>query len=152
LHHIGIAAIAYSDDWNGHFPAITLTLSDNAEWRWAGNLTDNTGDGLTNRLLNSYLQIARTAASSPAPDIASVTRCPSDHFQGLSQYQSQGTSYFYNSRGEGLFATRHEGLDGADCTVERVVNPSRVVMAADYSIYYVYAIAGSIANDPTWKG
>jgi prepilin-type N-terminal cleavage/methylation domain-containing protein/prepilin-type processing-associated H-X9-DG protein len=145
LHQIGLAGLAYADDWNG-FPVMASLAAE--PWRWAGNLIYVPAD-LPTRPLNPYLKITHTQLSSVgplAPDIPSVARCPSDRsFQGgPSWYQQIGTSYFFNVYGEkntvfdGLVYTNKDGksfgVNPAD-----VRRPSIAVMASDYAVNYALA-------------
>jgi len=148
LRQIGVAATAYTDDW-GRYPVIVDPNS--APWRWAGNLLYSSLD-LPNRPLNPYLKITQTAldtmAPGLAPDISSVMRCPSDRsFRGgPSYYQQAGTSYFFNDYGQKN--PTMNGLDGA--RIADVSQASKVVLAADYSINYGYALEYGV--QPYWLG
>jgi prepilin-type N-terminal cleavage/methylation domain-containing protein/prepilin-type processing-associated H-X9-DG protein len=146
LRQIGIAAVAYADDFGGHFPHIDYSEGE-ATWRWAGNLVYDIGglDDHGNRPLNPYLKITKfylysSAPSNLGPDIPSVVRCPSDRYGGVSMFRMMGSSYYYNSRGSKIGGV-HNGLDGQDGTITDVVNPSMVVMAADYAINYGESLA-----------
>src|SRR5256885_802905 len=68
LHQIGIAALSYTDDWDGHFPSIDLASSSADNQRWAGNLTftDAVSDDRPTRPLNPYLRITNAPQSPPA--------------------------------------------------------------------------------------
>ena len=142
LHQIGLAGLAYADDWNG-FPVMASLSAE--PWRWAGNLIYDPID-LPTRPLNPYLKITHTQLSSVgplAPDVSSVARCPSDRsYQGgPSWYQQIGTSYFFNVYGQknpqinGLVkvnsAGAQVGVNPADVT-----KASIVVMACDYAAAY----------------
>jgi len=140
LHQIGLAGLAYADDWNG-FPIMASFLSE--PWRWAGNLV-YVPDDLPTRPLNPYLKITHTQlsnAGSLSPNIPSVVRCPSDRSYGggPSWYQQIGTSYFFNAYG-----MKHpmNGLVGYTNGVYFLVNPANVskasfvIMACDYAAAY----------------
>src|SRR5207247_109303 len=120
LHQIGIAALSYTDDWDGHFPSIDIAKSSGDNQRWAGNLTytDAGSDDRPTRPLNPYLRITNAPQAPPAtlaPDISSVTRCPSDRSSNPDPYRTSGSSYFYNVRGNTTLAGGGvgNGLDGA---------------------------------------
>jgi prepilin-type N-terminal cleavage/methylation domain-containing protein/prepilin-type processing-associated H-X9-DG protein len=161
LHQIGIAAIAYVDDWDGHFPSIAQGNDSADNQRWAGNLTGDAvpSDDRPTRPLNPYLRItnaplASQAPNSLAPDISSVARCPSDRSSAPNAYRTSGSSYFYNVRGNtdlnsGGIGT---GLDGAGCNLSGVVEPSKVVMAADYALAYALHIANGDGLLPEFRG
>jgi len=165
LHQIGLAGLAYADDWKG-FPCMGNPAAE--PWRWAGNLINVPMD-LPTRPLNPYLKITHVQLSntgSLAPNIASVMRCPSDRsYQGgPSWYQMQGTSYFFNVYGwkhnpgtgttdfNGLVktikntATEIGGVNPAD-----VSKASIVVIAADYVVNYALA-ATEYGSDPNLLG
>ena len=161
LHQIGIAAIAYVDDWDGHFPSFAPLVNSSADnVRWAGNLTfDGAGsDDRPTRPLNPYLRItnAPLASQAPnglAPDISSVTRCPSDRSSDPNAYRTSGSSYFYNARGNGTdLGDVGNGLDGAGCNLSGVVEPSKVVMACDYAIFFTYFYGLGVGPQPQWRG
>lgn len=141
LHQIGLAAMAYTEDWQGKFPALQSTAAE--PWRWAGNLIFN-WEGTT-RPLNSYLGIKRVTYSSAmtpfAPDIQSVVRCPSDNMNWApgtgTHYFSLGSSYFYNAYGKGIGGLN--GLKGLEVT--KVRNPSEVVLACDWTYDVSFALA-----------
>jgi prepilin-type N-terminal cleavage/methylation domain-containing protein/prepilin-type processing-associated H-X9-DG protein len=146
LHQIGVAGLAYADDWKG-FPCMGNPAAE--PWRWAGNLISVPMD-LPTRPLNPYLKITQVQFSntgSLAPNIYSVMRCPSDRsYQGgPSWYQMQGTSYFFNVYGQknphfnGLVKTDNTGKEIGGVQAADVSNPSLVVMAADYAVNYALA-------------
>jgi len=85
-----------------------------------------------------------------APDIASPTRCPSDHFQGGSHYRNVGSSYYYNARGQKVGA--NNGLDGATCTLTAVTEPAKVVLACEYAVNYAFAISDGYGTHPEYLG
>jgi prepilin-type N-terminal cleavage/methylation domain-containing protein len=97
LRQIGLAAVAYTEDYDGKFPYLA---SPSAEpWRWAGNLIYP--QDLPTRPLNPYLKITKVSYSSitpQAPDIPSVVRCPSDTMEWSAgsgtHYRTLGCSYF----------------------------------------------------------
>ena len=157
LHQIGLAGLAYADDWNG-FPVVADLSAE--PWRWAGNLIYP--NDLPTRPLNPYLKITHTQLSSVppglAPNISSVARCPSDRSYkgGPSWYQLIGTSYFFNVYGQknpqinGLVkvnsAGQQVGVNPAD-----VSKSSIVVMASDYAVNYALA-ATEYGSDPFYLG
>ena len=157
LRQIGVAAQFYADSNNGHFPHLDYT-SYMETWRWAGNLIydlPNPND-LPDRPLNSYLTIVElhrysTLTNHTLPDIVSVVRCPSDHYNGGSMFQSVGSSYYYNSRGTKVGGV-HNGLDGQDGTAADVRKPALVVLACDYAVNYAYGLYEYNANDLAMKG
>jgi prepilin-type N-terminal cleavage/methylation domain-containing protein/prepilin-type processing-associated H-X9-DG protein len=146
LHQIGLAGLAYADDWKG-FPCMGNPAAE--PWRWAGNLISVPMD-LPTRPLNPYLKITQVQLSntgSLAPNISSVMHCPSDRsYQGgPSWYQMQGTSYFFNVYGwknpyfNGLVRTDNTGKEIGGVETADVSKPSLVVMAADYAVNYALA-------------
>jgi len=143
LHQIGLACLAYADDWKG-FPCMGTPQAE--PWRWAGNLINVPMD-LPTRPLNPYLKITQVQLSSTgplAPNIYSVARCPSDrsYLGGPSWYQLQGTSYFFNVYGwknpyfNGLVKTDSSGKEIGGVDPADISKPSLVVMAADYALNY----------------
>ena len=157
LRQIGLAALAYTDDYRGRFPAMSYT-SGHEMWRWAGNLLYDSGstDDRPNRPLNPYLQIAKlyrasTLPGGKLPDIPSVTRCPSDRYKGGSQFQIEGSSYYFNARGTKLGGV-HNGLDGQDGSLSDVVNPTLVIVACDFAMDYAEPLVEYGQNDPDKKG
>ena len=77
LRQIGLAAVAYTEDYDGKFPYLASPAAE--PWRWAGNLIYP--EDLPTRPLNPYLRITEVSYSSTtlqAPNIPSVARCPSD--------------------------------------------------------------------------
>jgi len=158
LHQIGIAALSYTDDWDGHFPSIAVDNSLGDNQRWAGNLTYGGAgsDDRPTRPLNPYLRITNAPLAPPAalaPDISSVTRCPSDRFSDPNTYLNSGSSYFYNVRGNVTdYGDVGNGLDGAGCMITAIVDPAKVLMAFDYAIIYGYHIGGGFGPQPEWKG
>jgi prepilin-type N-terminal cleavage/methylation domain-containing protein/prepilin-type processing-associated H-X9-DG protein len=160
LRQIGLAVTAYTDDYGGHFPTITMVNFGDDVWRWAGNLTfdfSNPDDRPT-RQLNPYLRIQNAplysqAPGNMAPDIPSPTRCPSDRYQGVSFYRQIGSSYYYNTRGRKI-GNANDGLDGCCITIADVVEPSKVIVACDYAINYAFMLADGYASPPpeTFKG
>lgn len=158
LHQIGLAALAYVDDYGGHFPTISLPNGGSEVWRWAGNMTGDTSgsDDRPTRQLNPYLGLRNAPLQSSlpggrAPNVACVTRCPSDRFQGGSHYQNVGSSYYYNTRGRKI-GGNNDGLDGATCTISQVVEPAKVIVACDFAINYAYAIADGYGTFPDYQG
>jgi prepilin-type N-terminal cleavage/methylation domain-containing protein/prepilin-type processing-associated H-X9-DG protein len=165
LHQIGLAGLAYADDWNG-FPCMGNPAAE--PWRWAGNLINDPID-LPTRPLNPYLKITHTQLSSVgalAPDIPSVARCPSDRSYkgGPSWYQQLGTSYFFNVYGwkhnpstgntdfNGLVKTvKNTATEIGGVNPAAVSNPSIAVLAADYAVNYALA-ATEYGSDPALLG
>jgi prepilin-type N-terminal cleavage/methylation domain-containing protein/prepilin-type processing-associated H-X9-DG protein len=150
LRQIAVAATAYVSDWNC-YPKMLQAQAE--PWRWAGTLLFDGGttDDRPDRPLNPYLGIGTkllysSAAGHNAPNVPSVTRCPSDIYSSAdSQYRAWGNSYFFNAYG------RHSvgnGLRGLRPT--RILNPaSQVVLASDYAFNYSLACA-DYGTSPTY--
>jgi prepilin-type N-terminal cleavage/methylation domain-containing protein/prepilin-type processing-associated H-X9-DG protein len=154
LRQIGVAATMYVDDW-GHYPN-TLSTGLAEMWRWAGNLINDGGgvNELPTRPLNPYLKITHvnyysTTPSHLAPDISSVTRCPSDRTSGVNMYQNLGSSYYYNNDGQKI-GNQLNGLAGL--AIADVSTPSMVILAGDYVINYAYSIADGYGVYPEYMG
>jgi len=157
LRQIGLAALEYVDDYNGHFPHTPYGQFQEV-WRWCGNMIFDGGNpnDLPNRPLNPYLQLKQlykysTLPNLVLPNIPSVARCPSDRYQGGSWFQVMGSSYYYNSRGTKAGGV-HNGLDGQDGTIADVRDPSTVVMACDFCINFSYSLYEYGAIDLDMKG
>jgi prepilin-type N-terminal cleavage/methylation domain-containing protein/prepilin-type processing-associated H-X9-DG protein len=154
LRQIGIAGTAYADDWK-RFPAQSNLAAE--PWRWAGNLVYSPID-LPTRPLNPYLKITKTQLSPPgttAPDVPSVTRCPSDRSfaGGLPFYRQIGSSYFFN-----VYGQKHDPATGANLingvkaiSPADVVHSEQVVFAADYAVNYALALT-EYGNQPEFLG
>jgi prepilin-type N-terminal cleavage/methylation domain-containing protein/prepilin-type processing-associated H-X9-DG protein len=149
LRQIGVAGLMYADDW-GCYPAMADAQGE--PWRWAGNLLFNPID-LPTRPLNPYLKITHTAFSpgSPglAPDIPSVTRCPSDRSFGGGPpfYRQEGSSYFFNAYGwKNPTMNGVKGVPVADVTLA-----AKVVFASDYAANYALA-ATEYGYQPSYLG
>ncbi len=127
-------------------------------WRWAGNLIYDPMD-LPNRPLNSYLKITRTQLSSAppglAPDVPSVTRCPSDRSfgGGLPFYRQSGSSDFFNAYGQ-----KHDPANGTNLlngcrgrSPADIANSAKLIFACDYAGNYALALT-EFGNQPAYKG
>lgn len=146
LCQIGVAGLMYADEWKC-FPAMANPSAE--PWRWAGNLINNPDD-LPTRPLNPYLKITKTTLSPGlAPDIPSVTRCPSDRSfaGGPSFYQQNGSSYFFNAYGQkNPVMNGVKGIQPADVTLA-----SKVVFACDFAANYALA-ATEYGSQPAYLG
>lgn len=158
LHQIGMAALAYTDDYDGCFPGFDVPWE---MWRWAGNMVHDipgTADDRPTRPLNPYLGVKNVflysqVPSGILPNIGSVVRCPSDRladYGGQSHFQSIGTSYFFNNNGRKNPANAAHGLKGLRVT--DVVNPAKVVLAADYAVHYAIALSEGYSNIKNYRG